>query len=81
MTTKASEGQVSKEDVADYLASGDRTIALAAMRGEHRLITGDVIAESRSLQKRYGTVSRTARREGGLVLAATGYQAAGRAGS
>lgn len=46
MTTKASEGQVSKEDVADYLASGERTIALAAMRGEHRLITGDVIAES-----------------------------------
>jgi len=46
VTALASQGDVSKENVTDYVRSDERTIALAAMRGEHRLIDPDVIVES-----------------------------------
>ncbi len=46
VTARASQGHVSKEEVAGYLRRGERTIALAAMRGEHRLIDRDVIVDS-----------------------------------
>jgi hypothetical protein len=46
VTADASQGKVSKEDVTHYLRGGERTIALAAMQGAHRLIDPDVIVES-----------------------------------